>query len=276
MQHDQQNPALSGFLAIESIIQFGLLLAAFTGMFVLPTIGRAVWPWDIAPFNAAFIGAVYGGSAMAALMPVLRQRWYPARIVLTMVFFFAAYVLVISFVYLERFNFSRFATWMWFFFYILLPVNAGYFLWRNRGWEQLANNHLSDGWKVGLMVVGGVLLAYALAMLVAPLAATAFWPWAIDEFHGRMYASIFLGLGVGSLLVARGAPAVEHQALALGGSVFAISAILGLVIIDSQQDRIDWSAAGTWGWIAICAAVLIVSAAGVVVSRRGEGVESKF
>jgi hypothetical protein len=268
MQTDNRNPQLSTFAYIVTVIEFGVLCAATLGLFFLPEIARPLWPWTIAPFNTRFMGAVYAGSAIAAVTAVIGKRWHPARLVLIMVLVFSAYVDVLSFLYLPQFDFSKWATWLWFIFYLFLPINATYFLWKFRDQPKVDPIPLSVTSHMALMGIGIVLTLYTLALLIAPLAATSFWPWAIDAFHARMYAAMFLGAGVGSIVVSLGAPASEMLTVALGEIGFALFSIAGLVIVDLEMHKVNWSLAGTWLWLAMFIAIFSAGLLGLVLARR--------
>src|SRR5579859_19709 len=92
------------FVVVALIVIFG------SGLLLAPGIVRPIWPWEIAPFNAAFLGAVYLTELVLLLPLLLVPRWDPARMVLPMALCFTLTVTVISLLYLNRFILARFTT----------------------------------------------------------------------------------------------------------------------------------------------------------------------
>ena len=64
--------------------------------------------------------------------------------------------------------------------------------------------------------------------------------------------------------------AASIELLTMGLTQFAGAgiAIVGLVIIDNQVDKIDWSASGTWLWIGSFAIILLTGAGLIWQSRE--------
>jgi hypothetical protein len=63
-------------------------------------------------------------------------------------------------------------------------------------------------------------------------------------------------------------PAVDFIAVALGEIVFAILSIIGLLLVDSELHRVNWSAAGTWVWIGMFIAILAAGLINLILARR--------
>jgi hypothetical protein len=241
-------------VAVVVVLGGGLLL-------YLPA--RALrWIWTIGPFNSRFLGAIYLAELVGGLFLVVVARHLPARVVIPVAWTFTTVVLVASIIQAGDFDFDRRGPWAWFVAYgaftLILPFWFGSL---RRG---PAPAPTSVGWRRMFAVEGAVLSGYGLAMLVAPEPLTDFWPWVIDEFHGRIYSSVFLTFGVGALLLARRSAAVERRAIGLSQLVFGVLALLGLVLADGLVDTVDWSAPGTIVW---CAAMAALAAVAVVMLR---------
>jgi hypothetical protein len=179
---------------------------------------------------------------------------------------FTAIVLVISLLYAERFDFTRWGTWLWFALYIILPLNAAYHWWRARRWPPAAAVPVAAWWRPVLWGLAAVAGLYGLALLLIPEAATGFWPWRIDPFHGRLYSAAFVSVATMAALAARSATKVE---LLTAGLSFAASGgltLLSLLTVDARQQTVNWGAAGTWLWLLAFAGLLGV---GLETARQG-------
>jgi hypothetical protein len=183
-------------------------------------------------------------------------------------------VLVVSLAYVDRFKWERPVTWAWFAIFVSVPVYAAYFLWRLR--REPARSPRSRTTRVRLALMGPALLlaGYGVGMLAAPGTLTAFWPWSIDGFHGRVYSAIFLTLGLAPAIVARGAAPTEVATL--GATCVALGALqpIGLLVVDADVGKVDWSSSETWAWIAMFVAIFAYGLVLSAVSIRRENVVS--
>ncbi len=102
-------PLLRGCGALAGLIS----LAAGGGLFFFPGYVYGLWPWDRGSFDARFLGAIYLAGSIALGLLAWYGRWSPTRLVLPMVFVFTALGLLVSIVYLPRFDFGRSSTWLW-------------------------------------------------------------------------------------------------------------------------------------------------------------------
>jgi hypothetical protein len=268
MQATDHNPQLTRLLQIMTAIEAVVLIVSFIGLFFLYDIAKPYWPWDITPFNARFISAIYAASLVVVVLLALHNRWSPARNTLPMIGIFTAIVLGITLLYWSQFNASRLSTWIWLLIYAVLPLNAAYHLWKYRRLPP-ADVTRFPAWVSPLLIAQAVILAvYSLAMFVAPAASTSFWPWAVDAFHARVYAPIFLAAAFGSLLASRAASREELMGLGAGQAVFGAVVILGTFYVDSIVHRINWSLPTTWLFIAIFGLALLIGLAYVIAARQ--------
>ena len=103
-------------------------------LYPLPTWGgQDVWAWQTPPFNARYVGSIYLGALVPLLILAITARWSPGRVVLWMIFMFTTAILLVMLAYADRFEWARFATWVFWALYLFLPVNSAVFLWRLRG-----------------------------------------------------------------------------------------------------------------------------------------------
>jgi hypothetical protein len=183
-----------------------------------------------------------------------------------MILSFTALVLVVSLVHLDRFHLSSPSTWLWLLLYAGIPANAAYSLWRSRRAPPVGAWRFGSRWQAFLLGQALTLGAYGAGLLVVPEWSAAFWPWPVDAFHARLYSAAFLTPALGTLLLIRAAARDEALALGLAQVTLGALPILGLVAVDAQVRRVDWTAGGTWLWVG---ALSMVFLAGVGLTRAG-------
>jgi hypothetical protein len=270
----EANPRIALPLLLPAFVQGVVIAGAGVVLFFAPTTGHDIWGWELTPFNARFLGAIY----LAALVPFSTlaavRRWVPARLVMPMDLLFMSVVLLVSLAYVDRFEWERPVTWAWFFIFVSVPIYSAAFLWRLRGlWnvEPAGSHRPSKRRRRGFVGVALLLGGYGVGLVLAPETFTGFWPWPIDGFHGRVYSAIFLSLALATALVARAESPLELATLGLTCVVLGALEPIGLVAVDTDVDKVDWSSSGTWVWVAMFAALLAYGLALVGSSLRQQG-----
>jgi hypothetical protein len=269
MATGNDNPPITPLLRWLTVVEVFVLVGAGVGLFFFTDFTRPHWPWEIRPFNARFVGAVYLTSMVAVLMMLAGGRWAPARLVLPMLFTFTLVVLIMTLLERSKFRYGYLATWIWFVLYVVLPINAAYHLWLYRRLPPADSAPVPAGWRISLRVIGVVLALYGLLQFFAPELASAFWPWKIDAFHGRMYSAIFLTGAVGAFVVARTAAPIEYFTLGITYTVLGFFTLLGLALVDAVVRTIDWAALGTWVWVVAFSVSCVI---GVVLMLRARSI----
>ena len=259
------NPRIGPLLRGVTWVEVLILAWAGPGLLLWPPIVQPVWPWALTPFNTRFLGALYAAALVAAWLQARSGRWSPSRVVTAMIFAFTAVVTVFSFVHADRFDPRRVETWIWFGLYVGVCLNALAHLLRYRHWTALRDDGrpavLERAALLLLTVPGGL---YGLALMAAPEAASAFWPWRLDRFHAQLYSVTFLTPAVGAALLWRGSTAADRRALGLTVAGWGWLPILGLVLADQATSRIVWTAGSTALWIGV---FVVLGAAGAVIAR---------
>jgi hypothetical protein len=270
VRHAAPNPALSPWLRAFFVV-VALVVIFGSGLLWLPDHIRPHWPWPITPFNAAFLGGVYLTELVAVLVIVAVNRWAPSRVTLPMSLAFTFVVSAVTLGYLDRLDYQKLATYAWFVTYFgAVAVTAA--LGRYRRLPPVDATPVPPGWRVLLWAQGTLLGLYALFLLVAPAAATRFWPWPIDAFHGRVYSAVFASGCVGAVLLTRAMAPVEAATYGLTQVCFGLFAIVGLVATDASRHRVAWGSVGTRAWLAGCALLFL---AGAVLLARGAALAAR-
>lgn len=255
-------PYLRPFMLFVALI----LVIGSVGLFFVPQLVVPRWPWTLAPFHARFLGAVYSAEMAAVLIVIGVNRWAPARLTVPVAVVFTLVVSLASLLHLDAFDFSRRVVWLWFFLYIVSFVVTAV-LWRT--YQQPAQNArpTSPLWQTIFLAETAVYGLYGLAMFLIPTQATAFWPWPIDAFHASVYSAVFFSAAASAWILRREAAPIEQLTLGLSQLILGSFAIIGLVIVDAQVNRIDWSAANVWVWIGFWL-VLVALGGGLLLQAR--------
>lgn len=268
MNSTDDNPSITPFLRNFTLIETLVLVVAGFGLFLLPEIFRPQWPWEIAPFNTRFLGAIYLGAMIPVGYMYRSGRWSPTRPVLRAIFTFTFIVLVVSLFYGSQFDFKSWAVWAWFALYISLPLSAGYHLWFYRSMPTTHLNPVPPAWRLILRAIGLLLGLYGLGLILFPNTFSSLFPWTLDVFHSQLYSATFITGSVMLISVATLATPAEFIAAGLTEATFSIFSILGLFIVDAQVQLIDWDAPNTLAWLASLAGLAMLGIALIVAGAR--------
>ncbi|MCC7358768.1 MAG: hypothetical protein IT317_04795 [Anaerolineales bacterium] len=246
-----RNPRVGALLRVTLIVVVPVLLLSGGGLFFAPASVRPLWPWDISPFNAAFLGAFYLASAAGLTLAAWGGRWFPARIVTPMMFVFTATVLLVTLLELARFNFAHGLTYAWFVIFLGLPLASGVSLLRYRTWPAPTDQLTPGAWRSLLLALGAFYLLYGAGLFLFPAFVSAHWPWPLDAFHARAYSAIFTASAVALLGLAQEADPAERLALGLSAAALGLLAVFGLVIVNASRHTVAWTNPGVWLWLAL-------------------------
>jgi hypothetical protein len=264
------NPQISTLLRFLTFVEVLVVFASGAGLFFVPALTAALWPWELLPFNTRFLGAVYSASCVSAVMQTAHGRWSPARLVTPMILVFTAVIMILSFGYLSVFDFQRWEVWVWFILYIIIPVNCAYHIWLYRNLPPADSRPTRSAGRNILLTQAIVLGVFGLALLFVPDFAKNLWSWKIDVFHAQMYSVAFLTPAVGAFLLAKAGSKTEWLTMGLTQVVLGLFPILGVLIVNANVKQVDWSAAVTWIWMIVFAAILAIGLWMIKESRRHE------
>jgi hypothetical protein len=250
----EPNPRIPDFLRTVTWVECVVVASAAAMLYLAPHLGgQDYWAWRTPPFNARYVGAIYLGALVPLVILAITARWSPGRIVLWMIFTFTAAIMVVMLAYAGRFEWARFATWVFWALYLFLPVNSAVFLWRLRGLPVPDLVEQGRAARAALTLLAVAFGGYGLALIVIPDDATSFWPWPVDAFHARIYAATYLTPAVGTWVVRRAGSLAEYRTLGLTMVTFGLAAIGVVLLTDSSVS------AG--GFYAINALAVLIGAA---------------
>ena len=250
------NPRIPAFLRFVIAIECGVVLMGAILLYLFPNQATQFWAWPIPSFNSRFVGAIYFTAYVPLLVFWLSARWTPGRFILWLIAVFTTLVMIVMFVHWQSFAWDRFSTYLIFWpLYIFLPINSAVFLLKSRNIRPSNLIRMPALWQFSIIAIALVGTGYGIGLLIAPETLTGFWPWKVDAFHGRIYASAFLTPAVGAwILRQRQGAASEYIAfgltLLLGGFLPALGTVLTNFTVPPER-QISYSDLGTWLFFAI-------------------------
>lgn len=247
------NPPVPSFLRLVTAVECSVVFAAAVLLFFLPGLAADLWPWSIPPFNARFVGAVYVAAYLPLILFWLTPRWKPGRLTVWMILTFTALTLMAMIIHWDAFEWNRPATFLVFWpLYIFLPINSTIFLIRSNGAGTAKGYDGPASLRMVLLIFALLGGAYGLGLLVAPETLTGFWPWPVDAFHARIYASAFVTPAVGVWILSfRRRFAAEYLSIGLNLVAGGFLPILGTLWTNMSvpvERQVDFSSAGTWAF----------------------------
>lgn len=115
--------------------------------------------------------------------------------------------------------------------------------------------------------------SYGLLLLVAPAAASWFWPWKLENLHAQqLYSVTFLTPALGAWVLLRGTTRNEQKTLGLTVAAWGLMPIIALFRADVTVKRVRWDMPETWLWLALFAAMAGIG--GWMVARIGGTTDS--
>jgi len=246
---EARNPKIPAFLRFVTWVECLVVFSTAAVLFFLPALGRELWAWGPPPFNSRYIGAIYFAALAPLVVLAATGRWAPGRVVLWMIFTFTTCIMFAMFVHAYYFEWTRPATYAFWFLYLFLPFNSAVHLYLLRHLNVADSQPTPRLWQWILTVAALGLGAYGLMLFLAPETATAFWPWPVDAFHGRMYMATFLTSAVGAWLIRKRAAPSEYFTLGLTLFILGTASILGVLVTNPTvpvERQADLTALGTW------------------------------
>ena len=256
-------PTLALHRAYFSIVIWFTLWVGFFGFFRPEQILRAL-PWPVPPLHARFIGAFYLSATVFLLLSILARTLLQVRTIVIMAFTWTGWLLLITFMHWDTFDFSRPQPWFWVVAYVLFPIAAAWLAWAEPARPAPTEGLIRERWiPAYLRTQGALLVLLAAACFFAPAWVVTIWPWKISPFLAQVYSGPTLAYGVAGLVLAARRNWQETLIPALGTVVFAGLALVGslrhiaLFTVGSPSKAVWFAALGT---IALASAILAVHA----------------
>ncbi|MGY1590762.1 hypothetical protein ACI79D_02175 [Geodermatophilus sp. SYSU D00708] len=267
------------------------LLRAFTGLTLLAVVTLLVWPerareafaWSIAmEVTAAWLGAAYASGTVLSVLALRRRRWDEIRVAVVTVGVFTALTLVATLVHTHRMHLvhgeeaGRFAAWVWFGVYLVVPVACAAVVVLQevgRGPARHVGRPLPR-WLARLLAAQGAVLAAAGAVLFLggltvhhhSEPVTRFWPWDVMPLSSQVIGAWLVALGVGAVLVIRER---DLSRLLVPAVTYTLFGALQLVVLARYRADLDPADPWLWGYVVVCAVVTATGGYGTWAARRG-------
>jgi hypothetical protein len=247
----------------------GLTLTGGFLAFVLAGETEDWFAWTIAPdLSAAFVGAGFWGTTVAALLASRERYWDRTRIVLPPVTVLMLLSLAATFMHHDRFDFESVFGWAWLGAYIAFPtVVLAVVSEQRRVAGGASPRQPFPAWMTWtLAALGTTLVAAALALFLQPEETADLWPWALTPLTGRIIAAWVAGLGVAAALAAWEGCWRRYYPVAAWLAAIAALQLLALAVYGGD---VAWDEPYGWVYLGVVLVVLAVGAAGLAVVHLG-------
>lgn len=245
------------------VVLWFTLWVGYFGAFRPEEILRAL-PWPVPPLHARFIGAFYLSATVFLLLSLFAKSLLQVRTIVIIAFTWTGWLLLITFLHWQTFDFSRPQPWFWVVAYVLFPIGAGWLAWAGPATPRPSQALIADRWVVTwLRVQGGLLLLLAAACFLAPGWIPTIWPWKISPFLAQVYSGPLIAYAVASLVLAARRNWTETLIPAAGSAVFAVLALTGSIrhlslFVSWSPSQVVWFVA--LGLVALLSLALVVLA----------------
>jgi hypothetical protein len=231
-------PLTAGMRALL-LLATALVLLAGLQLFVFSDRTQEWFAWTVnPPVTAAFLGAAYWASAVVELTSARAHAWADARVAVPSVFTFTTLTLVVTLVHLDKFHLgaefavqTQVVTWLWLAVYVLVPIAMAVLWLRQRfvpGVDPARTHPLATWLRAAIGAMAVVLLVFGAALLIAPEATAAWWPWDLTALTGRAIGAWLVGLGVAAAETVYEDDARRARPVAAGGIALAVLAAVAL------------------------------------------------
>ncbi len=234
----------------------------FIIIFILVTpvsIGLLIWPhtfgpsffWALKPFNTRFLGFLYTAEMAVVFIMTYYRTWSPARFAMWSAWIFTGWATLITTILFNQVVFTK--TWrvvLWFFLYLGSFLIISYLFTKTKAYKILQTVSLNLLSRFLLIFHTLILSFHAIGLIISPASFSSdFWPLSLDVFSGRFYAGIFLLSLYGNYIVYKGAHWKEMLTYGVILIVFSFGVVLGLILVDHEVHKINWSGFNTWFWM---------------------------
>lgn len=262
----------------RAVFVAGVCLTTGTGIALWAVPGRTAdyWAWTIkAPLTAAFFGAGYLGAAFALSLAARTREWRRARIVAVLAFALTSLALLDTLRNLAPFAFGEggvpeLVAWIWLAVYVALPplVLAAFVLQERAGGAREYGGELQalPSSRLVLGAVGALVAAIGFGLLADWGWLVSRWPWPLPPLPATVLGAWFCTYAAGLLWFALRER--DWSRSRIGVAAAAIASALVLIAAIRLRDDFDGGAATALYLTGVVAALLAVTAVGVVEETR--------
>jgi hypothetical protein len=242
-----------------------LVLGVGFPLFLFPKNTDVDFAWTIAsPIMAAALGASYLSASVLEALAARASTWANARVAVPAVFIFTVLTLAITFLHIDRFHLdagsfsARFIAWVWLAVYVIVPIILGV-LWfrqtRTPSPDPKPVAPMSPQLRAIWFGSSPILLLLGAYLLVAPLSAAAFWPWALTPLTGRAVGAWLIGLSVLSAHAGLENDLARLYPIFPALTLFAV--LQGIVLVRFRAE-LDWTRPSAWIYALVLASWLAI------------------
>ena len=215
-----------------------LVVGAGLDLFVFSEFTGTMFAWAIdPPLTAAFLGANYLAAGVVEIGAARQPTWVRARVAIPAVMLFTTLTATLTALNLRSLDLANPLAWIWLVVYFGVPPLLGAIWWRQTrlpGEDGPREAPVPASLRTSMFLIGGVLLAFGIALLVAPSLAAAAWPWNLSpDSEGYGASTLTMEKYIGVWLLAWGTVLLHagfENDLARTSYVFAALVLLGLLL----------------------------------------------
>ena len=253
-----------------------VLSAAFVIFFVFPDRTKQLWAWTIHPtMTAMLMGGGYLAGAWFFLRIARSREGHRALAGLVGTTVFTTLLLLATILHWDRFNHAHVSFWAWLGLYVVTPPLLPLLWWRNRATDPgtLGRRHTTVPGPLRAVVatLGGVQLAFALAVFVHPDLALRHWPWMVTPLTLRTVAAFLSFPATAAVLVVTDKRWSSFQ---FPVEALTIGLVLILVATIRAEDEFGGSAAGFAALLVVTIVLLVALQAAMARRSRARALGS--
>ena len=257
--------------AVRTTYRLAAGLTLLGGFFAFVLAGRTEdwFAWTITPdLTAAFIGAGFWGTTVAALLASRERYWDRSWIVLPPVSILMLLSLAATFIHHDKFDFESFFGWAWLAAYVAFPTVLLVAVSEQRQVPGGPSPRQPfPRWMTwALAALGTVVVAAAIGLYLQPEATAQLWPWALTPLTGRIIGAWLAGIGFAAVAAAWEGCWRRFYPVA---AWFASIGVLELLALALHGDDVDWGQPYGWIYLGVVLVVTAVGAAGLAVVHLG-------
>lgn len=194
------------FTRIVATVVVPFLILAFLILYFTPQLSGERFAWAIQPpMTAMFMGAGYIGGAWLFINAIFGRRWHRVAPGFLPVTAFTVAMLIATILHWDNLDPSHFPFILWLVLYIVTPFLVPFVWLLNRsadpGTAEESDVVVPKIARWSLLLLGVILLAFALGGFVRPSWLIDIWPWTLSPLTARVMSGWFALLGVGGIVI---------------------------------------------------------------------------